>query len=126
MLDRDQARRALGTLRVGVGAAALLAPAPTASMFGLSSAPDVRVLARLFALRELYLGARDLDSQVSDGELRLQAAVDSLDAVVALAATVAGHTPRRTAVLVGAAAAIGLGLGRLAQQPKPPELSVVR
>ena len=126
MLDRDQARRVLGSIRVGVGAAAVLAPSPAAAVCGISSSSDARLLTRLFGVRELYLGARGLDAEVTDAELRLQGAVDALDGLLALAATISGATPKRTAVLIGSATLAWLTLGHQARRPRRPELSVVR
>jgi hypothetical protein len=78
---------AMGSIRIGIGATALLAPGRSSRMLGFPPEQDTagaRVMGRLFGVRDVALGAMVLDARDNPGELRrlcaLNAAVDAGDA----------------------------------------------
>ncbi|HWI44161.1 MAG TPA: hypothetical protein VNS81_11115 [Nocardioides sp.] len=106
--------------RIALGAGALVAPVPTAKLFGLDpvSQPQVEVITRMFGAREVAVGVATL---LSKGALRrnltlLGMAVDAADAATGVAALQAGRVSRSDglglagiaggAVLAGAVAVV--------------------
>lgn len=113
------ARNALVGIRSCVGIGALLAPRATGKTFGIEAEenPAAPYLARLFGARELFmvapfvLGAPD---EVTDFALKCGVAVDSTDALAAVAAGVTSTLPKRAAVMAGLVAVVAAGLGAFA------------
>ena len=112
------ARTALVGIRGCVGVGALVAPGATGKLMGIDAEenPAAPYLARLFGARELFMvapfafGASD---DVIDFALRCGVAVDSVDAMAALAAGVTRSLRSRAAVMAGLVASAAAGLGAL-------------
>lgn len=111
-----QARTALIGVRLGLGAAAWLAPATLARVFGLSpDDPSLPFLLRLFGARDVALGAL---LQAADGDearrvVEVGIAVDVADSAAGLLAAASGKVPRPAALLAASVAAGAAGLGVL-------------
>lgn len=113
------ARTALVGIRGCVGVGALFAPSATGKLMGIDAEenPAAPYLARLFGVRELFmvapfaLGASD---DVIDFTLRCGVAVDSVDALAAVAAGVTKSLPTQAAVMAGLVATAAAGLGAFA------------
>ncbi|MBK7167452.1 MAG: hypothetical protein IPH81_19970 [Candidatus Microthrix sp.] len=113
------ARTALVGIRGCVGVGALVAPGATGKLMGIDAEenPAAPYLARLFGARELFmvapfaLGASD---DVIDFTLRCGVAVDSVDALAAVAAGVTKSLPTQAAVMAGLVATAAAGLGAFA------------
>lgn len=116
-----QARRWLAVIRFTFGAGGWLAPRPSARLLGIDpdANPSLPPLARVFASRDVALGAGVLGATGEDLErwLRIGVAVDAADIVTVVAARAKGQlsTPGAVAGLVTAAAALGLGLVALGE-----------
>jgi len=114
--DRPVAsNRALIGLRTSIGAGAWVAPGLTGRLFGLDAVanPQLPYVARLFAVRDVALGA---GLQLSSGEsrrlwLQLGILCDAADTIAGLLAGATGQISGRSTVLVTAPALMGIGLG---------------
>jgi hypothetical protein len=113
------ARSILTGTRTLIGGGAWLAPRLTGRLFGLDVAdnPQLPYVARLFAIRDLALGA---GLQGSDGDalrtwVQLGIACDAADAVAGILAGRRGElSPVATALVTGTAlTAVGLGISVL-------------
>lgn len=113
------ARNALVGIRSCIGVGALLAPRSTGTLFGIEAEknPAAPYLARLFGARELFMvapfaiGASD---DVIDFALQCGVAVDSADALAAVAAGATNSLPKRAALMAGLVATAAAGLGAFA------------
>jgi hypothetical protein len=119
-VESDSAVKALAGLRVVVGAAAWLAPRLSGKGFGLDpdANPQAPYVGRLFGARDVALGVGTLQAT---GEARRQwltlgVAVDTADALAALAAGRGGYLSPVAAGLVFAPAAAAVALGVAALQ----------
>ncbi|MEE8600000.1 hypothetical protein [Euzebya tangerina] len=113
-MEPANARKYLGTIRMGLGAL-WLTPRVGARFFGLEPENDgIAFLARLFAARDLALGAALLQASGADvaRQVDLGIMVDSLDLAAVLFAALRKDIGARTLLLAGttAGAAIALGL----------------
>lgn len=97
----------LAALRIVTGAASLLAPRTTGSMFGLSISPESAVLGRLFAVRDVVIGsllwtAKSENERRNEVKRALWANVvtDSVDVCSCLLAAADGTMDKNAAGLV--------------------------
>ncbi len=111
----DTATTTMAVTRIAIGSAAWLTPNLAGRLFGLDTAgnPQAPLLARLFGVRDLVLGAGTL---ASEGEARrkwlLGALVcDAADAAAALLGNRAGYLSGPVATLVALPAVAGVALG---------------
>ena len=93
--------RALGLVSLGLGAAALAAPARTMRTLGMGERP---ALGRLFGARDLVMGAGLLLGENKAAWARARGVGDALDAVALLAGAATG-TLRRNRAPIGFASA---------------------
>ena len=108
--------------RVGVGAAAGLAPSALLKAFGIDEAedsPTLRYFARLFAVRNAVLGVLVWQARHDPRRLErvawINAATEILDAVAAAAPLATGRTkPQAAAGAIGASLAVSAGFAGLA------------
>lgn len=108
--------------RVGVGAAAGLAPGALLKSFGISTeddSPTLRYFARLFAVRNAVLGVLVWDARHDPRRLErlawINAATELVDAAAGVAPLVTGRTqPRAAAGAIGASLAVSAGFIGLA------------
>ena len=109
----------LALARLGVGLASYAVPEQALKMIGLKGAAQGPYLARLFATREIALGALTLLAKPEHKPLlvKLGVAVDAADAGAGVIAWRSDAvSPALGVVLVGTAlAAVGSGLASLAQ-----------
>ncbi|MEA2684539.1 MAG: hypothetical protein QOK05_2867 [Chloroflexota bacterium] len=104
--EKERATRAAG-VRMSVGGLLLLAPGLGRILFGIPKGQDnaaVRLLARLFGIRNIILGGWALAAQEQDAASRracyqLNAAVDAVDVVALAIAAVTGDGLVRAAVM---------------------------
>ena len=114
------ARRALATFRITLGASWLM-PRVGARLFGLD--PDdndgVVLLTRLFAVRDLALGAALLraDEAEGDRQVDLGIAVDTADLVALIAAAIRKDIGARALVMGGLGACGAITLGLMGRRP---------
>lgn len=114
-MDPADARRTLAYLRLALGA---LWPVPGlgAKVFGIDpeAQPSVRLMARLFAVRDLALGLSLLQASQADADRQVDLGilVDTADLVAIVAAASRKQVPARMVLLGGtlAGSAIALGL----------------
>jgi hypothetical protein len=111
----EHARTALVTLRLAIAAGSLAAPKATGRLFGIDAEqnPAAPYLARLFGVRDGWLAAEVLAADGPDQQrlLRRGAWVDATDVASAVAAGAGRQLPARSAVMVGATAAVAVLLG---------------
>lgn len=108
--------------RVGVGAAAGLAPGALLKGFGIDpseDSPTLRYFARLFAVRNVALGVLVWDARNDPRRLErvawINAATELVDAAAGAAPLVTGRTqPRAAAGAIGASLAVSAGFVGLA------------
>ena len=108
--------------RVGVGAAAGLAPGALLKAFGIDESedsPTLRYFARLFAVRNVVLGVLVWDARRDPQRLErlawINAATELVDAAAAAAPMIAGRTKPQAAVgAIGASLAVSAGFIGLA------------
>ena len=108
--------------RVGVGAAAGLAPGVLLKSFGISNeedSPTMRYFARLFAVRNAVLGVLVWDARHDPRRLErlawINAATELVDAAAGAAPLVTSRTqPRAAAGAIGASLAVSAGFIGLA------------
>ena len=116
----EQAQAAVGTLSVGLGALAVLAPSRTAALFGVrQTGGAVPLLVRMIGVRNAVAGVRTL--QASDDLERRRAlqagfALGVVDATAVLLAARSGALSKRTAVallaVLGGIAWLGVAASR--------------
>jgi hypothetical protein len=106
--------------RIVIGALSFLSPKLTARLFLLDpgSNPQLPYMGRMFGSREIALGAITL---ASSGEARrrlvqLGVAVDGADAWNGIASAASGAVPKKTGLLLTAAAVGGIATGVRALQ----------
>lgn len=108
----------MGIVRIAIGVAALAAPSRTARLLGFPEEqdnPTARLMGRLFAVRDVALGAlvlalRDDDPRAARFVYRLNAFVDAGDAASMATAVIAREGIDRAALssaLIAAPAAVG-------------------
>jgi hypothetical protein len=108
--------------RVGVGAAAGLAPGALLKSFGISAdedSPTLRYFARLFAVRNAVLGVLVWDARHDPRRLErlawINAATELVDVAAGAAPLITGRTqPRAAAGAIGASLAVSAGFIGLA------------
>lgn len=117
--------------RVGVGAAAGLAPGALLKAFGIDEnedSPTLRYFARLFAVRNVVLGVLVWDARHDPRRMErvawINAATELVDAAAAAAPLVTGRTkPQAAAGAIGASLAVSAGFMGLAlkarRSPQP-------
>lgn len=114
-----QARTYLAGLRIGLGAM-WLAPGLGAKIFGLDpeEQSSVKLMARLFAVRDLALGVALLQSDGADADRQvdLGIAVDTADLAAILMAASRREIGARTLVIGGLAAAGAMALGIMGRE----------
>ncbi|MGI8610536.1 MAG: hypothetical protein ACR2MY_15150 [Candidatus Dormibacteria bacterium] len=104
--ESERAMRA-GVVRIGLGAVMLLAPALGRRVFGVPDKQDnsaVRLLARLFGIRQIVLGAWAIQVQNSGADQRrmcyqLNAATDAVDVGALAVAGVFGEGLVQAAIM---------------------------
>jgi hypothetical protein len=106
--------------RITIGALTFLSPSLAARLFLLDprSNPQLSYMGRLFASREMVLGALTL---ASSGETRrrlvqLGVAVDGADSLTGVLSAASGSVPKKTGLLLALAGAAGVATGVLALQ----------
>lgn len=114
------ARSTLATMRLTIGASALLAPKFAARLFALDpdENPQAVFLGRLFGVRNAAIGLtlRDGAPEEQQRWLSYGVAIDVLDIAALVAAYARGTLPRRALVLIGATASVATALGVAAQR----------
>jgi hypothetical protein len=117
-VNREAAVKNISAVRAVVGAAAWLAPRPSAKLFGLDSDanPQAPYLGRLFGARDVALAAGTLTTagEAQDRWLVAGLGCDVADAAAGIAAWRAGYLSTLSSVLVTAAALNGVVLGLVA------------
>jgi hypothetical protein len=123
MAETTPAKALIGA-RTAIGGGALVAPRLSGRLFGfdVEASGELPYLSRLFAVRDLALGAGLL---ASHGEarrtwLRIGVACDVSDALAGVVAGARGELGPLTTVLVTAAAVTAAGLGIAALGATPP------
>lgn len=115
-MEPSEARRSLAYLRLGLGAM-WIAPGLGARIFGLDpeGQPATKMLARLFAARDLALGAALLQARGGEADrlVDLGMAVDAADLAALVLAAGRREIGARTLLLGGAAAGAAVVLGLL-------------
>lgn len=120
-MEPADARRVLAYVRLGLGA---MWPAPGlgAKLFGLDPDADgsLRMMARLFAIRDLVLGLALLQSDGEDQDrlVDLGMVVDAADLAAIVLAASRKQVGARTLLLGGSAAAGALTLGFMGRRAK--------
>ena len=106
--------------RISIGAIALVSPKLAAKMFLLDPQgnPQLGLMTRLFASREIALGAITLATTGTARRALVQVgvAVDGADVLAGLAATATGAVPKTTGLLFTAVAAGALAAGATSLQ----------
>jgi hypothetical protein len=122
MLTGDQARIALGVVRLTMGGSALLAPKVMARRFGVDAEanPAALYILRLFGVRTVLLGADLLFMSEDRRRQALQVAVfiHAADALAAVIAGVRGHLPRRAALTAAVISTANTGLAIIARSQR--------
>ncbi len=119
-MDPLAARRALAALRMTFGASWLM-PKVGARLFGLD--PDdhhgIVLLTRLFAIRDVALGAALLraDEAEGDRQVDLGIMVDTADLIALVAAAIRKDIGVRTLLLGGLGASGAIALGLMGRRP---------
>lgn len=108
-----QARRTLGTMRIALGTASLLAPRQVGRVFGMSPEdnPVSPFLARLFGFRNVALGLDLVQGDGSGSLPQYNVAIDVGDAAAIIAGGAGGYLSKRTVVMGMAAALLATSLG---------------
>ena len=114
-LDREQARNAVGTLSVALGAAAVLAPRLVAGGFGVRvPGGALPLLVRMVGVRNVVMGVHTVQATGDDQAKAVQAglAVGAVDALAVLMAVRKGAMSKKAAlavlVVLGGIAALGV------------------
>ena len=102
-MDEDGLARILGWVSIGVGMAAIAAPVPVISAFGMGERPN---LGRLLGARDLVLGVGTLWGQNTAGWVRTRGIADALDGALLLGGAATGAF-RRDRALVSVVVAAG-------------------
>ncbi len=116
VMDTMTLRKAVIGIRMSLGVGAIVAPRVMGGLFGINPAenPASPFLGRLFGIREIFMACLlcRADEDQAREILTAGVAVDSADAIAALAAGSAGYLPQRAAILsagtAGAVAALGV------------------
>jgi hypothetical protein len=112
-----EARTYLSYVRMGLGAM-WLAPGLGAKLFGLDpQQKGVKMLARLFAVRDLALGMalRQADGAEADRQVDLGIMVDAADLAALVMAAARKDIGAKTLLLGGATAGVAVALGVMAR-----------
>lgn len=120
MADKSQLSMAIAVGSVGFGVAGLLAPSTLGRSYGLDDSAQMRFMARLFASRNLALGALALtadDDAARDRVLLAATAMNVVDTGAALVGGASDGMSKRSAAMaalttIGFAAAGVLALTR--------------
>jgi hypothetical protein len=110
-MNKEQVLQGLGLVGVGFGVAALIAPGPLGSVYGLENTPSTRMAARLFGSRNLALGVSAFlasNDHDRDKVLALTVGISGLDvlsALVGLRNKLPGRAVAQLAATSGAIAA---------------------
>jgi hypothetical protein len=119
-VTRDQARVALGAIRLTNGVLATLAPTVLMRRLGITreTNPAATYVFRMFGIRTIFLG---LDLLAADGEGRRRAierapAIHAVDALAALAAGASRQLSIRGTLTAAAVSIINLGLAVVASR----------
>jgi len=119
---RDRARKALATIRIVNGAAALFAPRLVARILGVDpdTSPAVLYVLRMFGVRTLVIG---MELLVSEGEqledaLRVGVAIHASDTAAAVIAGFRHQLPGRHAATTTLISSINTGLAIVAATPE--------
>ena len=114
-LDKEQARNAVGTLSVALGATAVLAPRLTARGFGVrAEGGALPLLVRMVGVRNAVMGAHTLQATGGAQAQAVQAglAVGAVDALAVLLAARKGVMSKKAALgvlaVLGGIAALGV------------------
>jgi uncharacterized protein YjeT (DUF2065 family) len=115
MSASDNARRALGVIRIVNGTVALVAPKRLARRLGADATSDeiLPYVFRMFGVRTVLIGRdllRDEPTAVRSAPL-----VHASDMVAAVLATASGRLPRRTGAAIVAISAANTGLALIAR-----------
>lgn len=116
----EGARSTLSTMRLIIGASALLAPRLAGRLFALDpdENPQAMLLGRLFGVRNAAIGLtlRDGAPEEQRRWLRYGVAIDVIDIAALAAAGARGTVSKRAVVLIGATASVATALGAVAQR----------
>jgi hypothetical protein len=119
---RDRARKALATIRIVNGAAALFAPRLVAKILGVDpdTSPAVLYVLRMFGVRTLVIGMELLASEGEQLEdaLRVGVAIHASDTVAAVIAGFRHQLPARHAATTTLISSINTGLAIVAARPE--------
>lgn len=107
--EREHATR-MGILRITVGAPLLLAPGIARRIYGVPAeqdSPAIRMLGRLFGIRNVVIGlwtlaARDLGEEQRRTWYQLNVAIDAIDVLALAWGAVTGEGLVRAAITAGA------------------------
>jgi hypothetical protein len=115
MSASDNARRALGVIRIVNGTAALVAPKRLARRLGVDSTSGeiLPYVFRMFGVRTVLIG-RDLLRREPTA-VRSAALVHASDTLAAVLATATGRVPRRAGAAMVAISAANTGLALVAR-----------
>jgi hypothetical protein len=115
VIEPQQARTVLGSLRLTLGVSALLAPRVVARLFGMppEDNPQAPLLGRLFGIRNVAIGTELLQGNRGVWP-QVNVAIDLVDAAAIVAGGVRGYLPRRTVILGTGTALLAAGLGAVA------------
>lgn len=119
-LSPQDARMALAVGRLAIGAGGWVAPNALAKLYGVDGGrePSVAFVSRLFAARDVLMGAGVLEADGEDLDrwLRWGIAVDLSDAAAALLSGARRRLPWRAALMAASAACVGAYLGVVARR----------
>lgn len=115
LLDKEQARNAVGATSLALGALAVLAPSSTARAFGVKGPGGaLPLLVRMVGVRNAALGVRTMQSQGGEQKRSVQAGLvlGVVDTAAMLLAARSGAVSKRAAagglLVLGAFAAAGV------------------
>lgn len=119
-MNPESAPTALAALRIAIGSTAWVTPNLAGRMFGLDPAgnPQAPYLARLFAIRDLALGAGTLAAEGKTRRTWLIAglACDLADTAAAFLGRRGGYLSTPVSLLLAAPALSAVGMGAIALQ----------
>lgn len=118
-IDPDTALSAVGSLSVGLGSLAVLAPVRTASLFGIrNGGAALPLLVRMIGVRNAVAGLRTLQAADDDRARALQAGLvlGAVDATAVLLAVRKGAMTKKAAasvlLVLAGIAVLGVAAGR--------------
>jgi len=118
-IDPELAHQLVGQVSVGLGALAVVAPAATARLFGITAGPTaVPLMIRMVGVRNATAGVRTLQAQGPELERALRAGLvlGVVDSTAVLLAARKGLISKKAAVgaltLLGAIAVLGVAARR--------------